>query len=124
MNAPAGKARPRSHVRIMVFNGNGRSGAAGAEASAPLSTSATRSPAPRTRATRTTRRASSCTGPGFRAEGMRLAKDLGVKVVGPLDGIRAAALCTAAQLAVIVGAGSAQLSTSACPSSPARASVA
>ena len=33
MNAPAGEApRPRGHVRIMVFNGNGRSGAAAAEA--------------------------------------------------------------------------------------------
>ena len=50
--------------------------------------SATRSPAPRTPAARTTRRASSCTGPGFRAEGLRLAQDLDVKVVGPLDGVR------------------------------------
>src|SRR5215475_11229739 len=24
MNAPAGNARPRGHVKIMVFNGNGR----------------------------------------------------------------------------------------------------
>ena len=30
--------------------------------------------------------------PGFRAEGLRLASDLGVKVVGPLDGIAASAL--------------------------------
>ena len=39
---------------------------------------------------------------GWRAEGMRLAKDLGVKVVGPLDGVRASAL-QGGQLLVIVG---------------------
>jgi molybdopterin-guanine dinucleotide biosynthesis protein A len=41
--------------------------------------------------------------PGYRAEGQRLAKDLGVKVVGPLDGISAAAL-HGGELAVVVGA--------------------
>ena len=40
--------------------------------------------------------------PGFRAEGMRLAHDLGIKVVGPLDGIHAGAL-DGGQLALIVG---------------------
>lgn len=41
--------------------------------------------------------------PGYRAEGIRLAKDLGVKVVGPLDGIGENGL-HGGQLAVIVGA--------------------
>jgi hypothetical protein len=41
--------------------------------------------------------------PGYRAEGLRLAKDLGVKVVGPLDGIAVSAL-DGGQLAVVVGA--------------------
>jgi hypothetical protein len=102
MNAPAGKARPRSHVRIMVFNGNGREGAAGTEAS---------------RLTRLGYKVAGATNashqdyatsvvmyrPGFRAEGLRLAKDLGVRVVGPLDGITASSL-DGSQLAVVVGA--------------------
>ena len=41
--------------------------------------------------------------PGFRADGMRLAKAIGVKVVGPLDGIVAGAL-HGGEIAVIVGA--------------------
>ena len=101
MNAPAGHARPRSHVRIMVLNGNGHAGAAG----------------PRPRALQhlgykvagaaNARRQDYATSvvmyrDGFRAEGMRLAKDLGVKVVGPLDGVRASAL-HGGRAAVIVG---------------------
>ena len=54
---------PRSHVRIMVLNGNGQTGAAGDRGGAAPARSATRSPAPRTRSGRTTRRASSCTAP-------------------------------------------------------------
>jgi hypothetical protein len=41
--------------------------------------------------------------PGFRTEGLRLAHDMGVKVVGPLDGIGSGAL-RGGELAVIVGA--------------------
>jgi hypothetical protein len=40
--------------------------------------------------------------PGFRAEGERLARDLHVKVVGPLDGMRRSAL-HGGQLAVVLG---------------------
>ena len=40
---------------------------------------------------------------GFRAEGFRLARDLKVKVVGPLDGIPPSSL-QGGQLAVVVGA--------------------
>jgi molybdopterin-guanine dinucleotide biosynthesis protein A len=86
----------------MVFNGNGRSGAAGAEAN---------------RLSRLGYKVAGATNashqdyatsvvmyrPGYRAEGQRLAKDLGVKVVGPLDGISAAAL-HGGELAVVVGA--------------------
>lgn len=42
--------------------------------------------------------------PGRRAEGRRLARDLGAKVVGPLDGIRERDLM-GAHVAVILGAG-------------------
>jgi hypothetical protein len=102
MKAPPGKARPRSRVKIMVFNGNGRSGAAGAAASRihglgyPIA------------GTTNARRQDYATSvvmyrPGFRAEGLRLAKDIGVKVVGPLDGVAASAL-HGGEVAVIVGA--------------------
>ena len=40
--------------------------------------------------------------PGFRAEGLRLARDMHVKVVGPLDGLKRSAL-HGGQLAVILG---------------------
>jgi hypothetical protein len=102
MNTPAGKARPRGHLRIMVFNGNGRSGAAGAEAS--RLTNLGYKVAGATNASHQDYAASVVMyRPGFRSEGLRLAKDLGVKVVGPLDGIGVAAL-HGGQLAVVVGA--------------------
>jgi hypothetical protein len=41
--------------------------------------------------------------PGFAGEGRRLAKDLGVKQVGPLDGMRASELGRA-QVVFILGA--------------------
>jgi hypothetical protein len=102
MRAPAGKARPRSHVKIMVFNGNGRAGAAGTAASRIHRMGYAIAGATNAR------RQDYATSvvmyrPGFRAEGMRLAKDLGIKVVGPLDGIDASAL-DGGQVAVIVGA--------------------
>ncbi len=41
--------------------------------------------------------------PGYRAEGVRLARDIHAKVVGPLDGISGSVL-HGGQLAVILGA--------------------
>ena len=41
--------------------------------------------------------------PGFRGEGLRLAHDLHLKVVGPLDGLKPAAM-HGAQLVVLLGA--------------------
>jgi LytR cell envelope-related transcriptional attenuator len=101
MNAPAGKARPRGKVKIMVFNGNGLSGAAG-EAAGRLQNlgyrvAGTANAGHQNYATSVVMYRS-----GFRAEGLRLARDLGIKVVGPLDGIHAGAL-DGGQLAVIVG---------------------
>ena len=40
---------------------------------------------------------------GFHAEGVRLAHDMHVKVVGPLDGLAPSAL-NGAQLAIVLGA--------------------
>jgi LytR cell envelope-related transcriptional attenuator len=101
MHAPAGKARPRGKVKIMVFNGNGLSGAAGAAAgrlqNLGYKISGTANAAHENYATSVVMYRS-----GFRAEGIRLAHDLGIKVVGPLDGIRAGSL-DGGQVAVIVG---------------------
>jgi len=93
-------ARPRSKTVVMVLNGNGRTGAAAAAAghvrgrgyrlgvvgNAPH-------PAPNTIVMYR---------PGFAAEGRRLGRDLGVRLVGPLDGVRARDL-GAAQLVLILG---------------------
>jgi hypothetical protein len=102
MNAPAGKARPRGHVKIMVFNGNGKAGAAGSEASR-LSKLGYKIAGATNAGHQDYATSVVMYRPGFRAEGLRLAKDLGVRVVGPLDGITVSAL-RGGQLAVVVGA--------------------
>jgi len=99
---PVGRARPRSHVKIMVLNGNGRSGAAAGEASRLSGLGY------QVAGTGNAKRQDYATSvvmyrPGYRAEGLRLARDLGVKVVGPLDGIRQGQL-DGGQLAVVIGA--------------------
>ncbi len=92
----------RSHTGVFVLNGNGRNGAASAEAS-KLSALGYRVPgkgnAKRTDYATTVvmyRR-------GWEAEGRRLASDLHVKVVGPLDGMSTSAL-HGAQTVVVLGA--------------------
>ena len=40
---------------------------------------------------------------GFNAEGVRLARDMNVKIVGPLDGLKPSAM-HGAQLAIVLGA--------------------
>jgi LytR cell envelope-related transcriptional attenuator len=92
---------PRRKVTVLVLNGNGRQGAAAAAASrvsrkgyriglvanAPSHDYATSLVMYR---------------PGFRGEASRLARDLGVKVVSPLDGVRPAQL-HGAQAVLILG---------------------
>jgi hypothetical protein len=82
---------PRRKVRVVVLNGNGRQGAA-ATAASRVSGRGYRigvvGNAPRHDYARSIvmyRR-------GFEGEGRRLARDLGVQVVGPLDGMRPAQL--------------------------------
>jgi hypothetical protein len=100
--APPAKVRPRGQVRIMVFNGNGVNGAAGSTAAHlhglgyPIAGTANASRQDYATSVVMYR-------PGFRAEGLRLAHEMGVNVVGPLDGIGGAAL-HGGDLAVIVGA--------------------
>lgn len=106
--APADRSKgaaplPRGDTSVMVLNGNGVPGAAKTAGTRVHGlgyivsgvANASRSDYDRTIVMYR---------PGRRAEGERLAKDLGAKVVGPLDGIRKRDLM-GAHLAVILGAG-------------------
>jgi LytR cell envelope-related transcriptional attenuator len=92
----------RSETGVFVFNGNGRSGAASSAASR-LSTIGYR-----IRGTGNAKRQDYATTvvmyrPGYEGDGLRLARTLHVKVVGPLDGISSSSL-HGAQLVVVLGA--------------------
>jgi hypothetical protein len=86
---------------VLVLNGNGRSGAAHAEAAQvtghgyPISFVGNAS-TPNNGPTLVMYR------PPFQAEARRLGRDLGIRVVGPLDGMRPSAL-HGAKLAVVLG---------------------
>ena len=94
---------PRARTGILVLNGNGRTGAAASE-SATLH----RLGYPVLATGNATRQDYATTvvmyRPGYRAEGIRLARELKLKVVGPLDGLKTAAL-HGAKLALILGVG-------------------
>lgn len=95
LNARAAKAAPaelpRRKVRVVVLNGNGRQGAAAAAAARVTGRgyrigvvgNAPRHDYPRSLVMY--RR-------GFEGEAQRLARDLGIQLVGPLDGMRSAQL--------------------------------
>ena len=92
----------RTETGVFVLNGNGRSGAAAA-AARKLSAFGYRVPA-----TGNAKRQDYATTVvmyrrGYNAEALRLARDLHVLIVGPLDGLRPAAL-HGAQLAILLGA--------------------
>lgn len=92
---------PRADTSVVVLNGNGRTGAAGAAADrvhelgylVAGTGNAGRSDYARTIVMYR---------PGRKSEARRLAKDIGAKVVGPLDGLRLRDLM-GAQVAVILG---------------------
>jgi hypothetical protein len=99
---PAKPHHPRAKTKVLVLNGNGRTGAAHAEASRLQSLGY------RIAGAADAHRHDYATSVvmyrhGFRPEGVRLARDLHIRVVGPLDGLRPAAL-DGGQLAVIIGA--------------------
>jgi hypothetical protein len=102
-HAPPPKAtHTRSQTKVLVLNGNGRTGVAHAEAAKLESLGYGVSGAA------DARRHDYATSlvmyrPGYRPEGLRLARDLHVAVVGPLDGVSLSAL-HGGQLAVILGA--------------------
>ena len=94
--------RPRAQTDVLVLNGNGRNGAAHAEASKLQSigyhvagaVDAKRHDYATTLVMYV---------PGYRPEALRLARDLHVHVVGPLDGMKPSALL-GGKLAVVLGA--------------------
>ena len=99
--APGKPKLTRAETSVIVLNGNGRSGAAAAGASQVRAfgyTIGSVGNAPRSDFTRTIvmyRR-------GYRGEAARLASDLKIKVVGPLDGMRTADLM-GAHVALVLG---------------------
>ena len=92
----------RGKVTVLVLNGNGRRGAAAAAASRVARHGyhvGAVANAPRSDFTRSLvmyRR-------GFEGEGRRLARDLGIHIVGPLDGLKASQL-HGAHVVLVVGA--------------------
>jgi hypothetical protein len=99
--APARPVLARRLVTVTVLNGNGVSGAA-AQTAARVHARGYKirkvGNAPRSGYGRSVVMYRS----GFRPEGLRLAHDLGIGLVSPLDGLRAANL-SGARLAVVIG---------------------
>jgi LytR cell envelope-related transcriptional attenuator len=98
--APAKAALPRSEVQVMVLNGNGRAGAAHAaadrvQAKGYLLGNVGNAPSIMPHTLVMFR-------PGYAGEGRRLARDLHVRIVRPLDGMRPAQLL-GAHLVLILG---------------------
>ena len=83
--APVAK-RPRSKTVVLVLNGNGRTGAAASAASRVQSRGYKIGDV--TNAPELVPRSIVMYKPGFPGEGRRLGKDLGVRLVTPLDGMR------------------------------------
>ncbi len=92
----------RSATGIFVFNGNGRTGAASA-AAAKLSGLGYRIRGKGNAARQNYATTVVMYKRGYEGEGRRLARDLHVHVVGPLDGLKPSAL-HGAKLAVVLGA--------------------
>jgi hypothetical protein len=98
--APAKTLLPRNQVSVMVLNGNGQAGAAHAaadrvQAKGYLLGNVGNAPS-------VTPRSLVMFRPGFAGEGRRLARDLHIRVVRPLDGMRTSQLL-GAHLVLILG---------------------
>ncbi len=99
---PAVAKLTRDETKVFVLNGNGRSGAAAA-AAAKLQAFGYRVPATGNAARTDYANTVVMYRRGYRGDALRLAHDLHVKVVGPLDGMKPSAL-HGGQLAVLLGA--------------------
>jgi hypothetical protein len=91
----------RGRTTVLVLNGNGRQGAAAAEA-ALLREHGYRVGAVGNAAKTGYGRSVVMYQAGFRGEALRLARDMGIGLVGPLDGLRPAAL-RRSQVVLVVG---------------------
>jgi hypothetical protein len=98
--APAA-ALPRGRVRVMVLNGNGRPGAAAAAATR-VRRHGYRIGVVGNAGSMSYARSLVMYRRGFEGEGRRLGHDLGIRLVGPLDGMRGAEL-HGAQVVLILG---------------------
>jgi LytR cell envelope-related transcriptional attenuator len=99
--ATAAPGLSRADTTVIVLNGNGRQGAAHAMAERVRAKGyaiGSVGNAPNTNFARSLVMYRS----GFAAEGKRIARDLGIKVVGPLDGMKRSQLL-GAHVAVIIG---------------------
>ena len=99
--APTKPRLARGDLEVEILNGNGRQGAAASEASTVrglgyvVGNVGNAARADYTRSVVMYRR-------GYRAEGLRLGRDLGIRAVGPLDGLHPSDLM-GAHLAVVIG---------------------
>ena len=91
----------RQETTVMILNGNGVAGAAHATASQVEARGYSVGEVGNAKRTDFTRSVVMYR-PGFRGEALRLARDLRIKIVGPLDGMRTRDLM-GAHLAVVVG---------------------
>jgi hypothetical protein len=85
--APSHPLRPRGHVRVLVLNGNGVSGAA-ADAAQRLEIEGYRIGATTNAARHDYSKSMVMFVPGWAKEARRLARDAGVPLVTPLDGVK------------------------------------
>ena len=92
----------RTETSVFVLNGNGRSGAAAGEAQ-KLSAFGYRVPATANAKRQDYANTVVMYRRGYHAEALRLAGDLHVKIIGPLDGLKPAAL-RGGQLVILLGA--------------------
>jgi hypothetical protein len=98
---PAHPLRTRSHVHVLVLNGNGRQGAASTEA-ARLLRAGYRIGGAENALRHDYARSMVLYVPGWVKEAKRLARDTGIKLVAPIDGLTPAKL-KASQAVVILG---------------------
>jgi hypothetical protein len=91
VKVPSVPLRPRSHVRVLVLNGNGVSGAASAEA-ARLESHGYRIGGATNAERHDYARSMVMFVPGWIKEARRLAHDTGVRMVAPVDGLHPAQL--------------------------------
>ena len=108
IGGPVSPARPepkriglsRAETSVLILNGNGITGAAAATASQLHARGYTKTPTGN--AARTYGQSVVMYRPGRRPEAQRLAKDLGIELVGPLDGLSVRQL-HGAQLVAVLG---------------------